>query len=132
MGMQAITDCSLDTVHLHWRHKDAVRKMLETKSFAAHAHKALDVFVPWRDVGIAHRPINADGIARIRFEIEITPAIDLPPPDNGFATDLPRSKPIEWFAGGSAVRIIDVVCPEDVTELVEAHRLALELLSRVD
>src|SRR5215211_3702127 len=132
MRVKTIANRRLDAVHFHRRLKHAVREMWKTERFAADADETLDMIVPRCDFGVANRPVDTDAVPKVGFEVEIAPAIDLTTPDDGFPTDLTRAKPIERLVRGSAVRIIGVVCPEDVTELVEAYRAALNRLARFD
>ncbi len=93
--------------------------MRQSFLLAAHADEALDVIVPRRDVGVADRPVDGDAVAQVGLEIEIAPAVHLASPDDRLAAHLPRAEPVERPIGRRRVRVVDVVGPEHVAQLVE-------------
>ena len=45
---------------------------------------------------------------------------------------MPRTKPVERFAARRAIRVIDVIGPELVTQLIERYRIPLHALPSVN
>src|SRR5213083_1019067 len=56
---------ALGAVHLPRRQKLAVGEMAEAQLLSAHAHEALHVRVPGRELAVADRPIDAVTVARV-------------------------------------------------------------------
>ena len=93
--------------------------MTSPESFAAHADETVRHGRTRAQYRRSEWASRRHAVAKICLEVEIAPAIDLAPPDDRFATHLTRAKPIEWFFSRSAVRVIDVVRPEElVAQLV--------------
>src|SRR4051812_36921681 len=83
----------LDAIQCHGRQKLAVRELRQSLGLTTHADEPLDEIVPGRDVGVSDGPVDGDAVARIGFEIEIAPPIDLASPDDRLAADLTGAKP---------------------------------------
>ncbi len=130
--MQPVADRRFHAVHFHRRLEGPVRQVRECERFATDADEPLDMIVPRPDVRITNRPVDAEPVSKIGLEIEIAPAIDLSPPDDRLAAYLARAEPVERLVRGSGVGIVDIVRPEPVTQFVEAHRPALDLLPFLD
>src|SRR5215472_18108309 len=86
--MHRVAHAQLRTVELHRREEFPVRKLCQALGLAAHADELLDVAVPGCDVRIADRPVDRDAFARVGLEVEVAPAVDLPPPHERAATDV--------------------------------------------
>src|SRR5581483_3743442 len=119
-------------IHRHRRLEQSVRQLREAFGPAAHADVPLDVIVPRREVRITDRPVDGDTITQVRLEIEVAPAIDLTPPDDRLAAELPRPKPVERLVGWRRVRVVNIVRPESPAHFVERHGSALDRLSGGD
>ena len=103
----ALLHLALEAVHLHRRQELAVGQLRQAVAAAADAGKALDVVVPRRDVRVADRPVDGDAVARVGLEVEVAPAVRLPPPEQRAAADVIAAHPVE--ALDLAVGILDVV-----------------------
>jgi hypothetical protein len=126
--MQSSRDQLLAAIERHRRLKLAVGQLRQVLPRALDAGVALDVVVPGGDVGIADRPVDGDTFLRVCLEVEIAPAVTLPPPHQRAATDLIAAIPVEAFDLG--VRIVLVGRPEGEVLLVERvvplqHRIRL-------
>ena len=128
--LHSLPDVLLRAVQRHRRQELAVRQLRQTLFLAADADEAVHVIVPWRDVGIANRPIDRDAVAQIGLEVEVAPAINLAAPDDRLAADLPGAEPVERTVRGRRVRVLHVIRPEDVTHFVERCGVALDRLPR--
>ena len=103
----ACLQMSLDAVELHRRQELAVGQLRQAFGAAAHADEALDVVVPRRDLGVADRPVDGDAVLRVRFEVQVAPAIALPAPHDRAAADVIAADPVE--ALDLRVRMLGVV-----------------------
>src|SRR5438034_9360878 len=115
----------LGTVQRHRREGLAVGELGEAERLARDPDELLDVVGPRRDVGIANRPVHAEAVARVRLEVEIAPAVYLPSPHDGPATDLATADPVERLVGIEAVRVLPVVHEELAAVLVAGVAVAL-------
>ena len=70
----------LEAVHLHRRQELAIGELRQTVARTADSREALDVVVPRNQFVIANRPIHADALLCVGFEIHRTPAIALAAP----------------------------------------------------
>ena len=118
----------LDAVERHRLEKLAVGKLWQPFRLAADTHERLDVVVPGGDVGVANRPVDADAFARIRLEVEIAPAVDLPSPHDRAPAHLAAANPRERLVGRGRVRILEVVHEKLVGHLVARVTLLLDRL----
>src|SRR6185436_17465026 len=98
---------SLDAIELHGRQEFAIGELWQSLRAAADADEALDVVVPRRDLGIAHRPVDSDSVLCVRPEVDVAPAIAMPAPQDGAAADVVTADPIE--ALDLSVRMLGVV-----------------------
>jgi len=118
----------LDAVERHRLEELAVGQLRQPFRLAADPDERLDVVVPRRDVGVANRPVDANALARVGLEIEIAPAIDLPPPHDRAPADLAAANPRERFVGRRGVRVFEVVHEKLVGHLVARIALLLDRL----
>ena len=116
----------LDNGHRHGGKKFTVRQLTQSLLCACDPDELLDVRVPWCDVLVPNRPVVPVSVLRVRFEIEITPPIDLAPPGDRASTDLSSAKPAERRAGRRRIRILVVVDEELVPHFVTGVALALD------
>src|ERR1051325_1989989 len=118
-----------DASHLHRWEKFSIGKLRQTFGLAANAGELFDVVVPRGYVRIADWPIDSNAVAKIRFKIQIAPAIALPAPHDGFAADLSPANPTEFRAGCVGVGIVLVVDEKFMGVLVASViALALDVL----
>src|SRR5208283_2760842 len=82
--------------------------MRQTQRFTGYPDELFDVVVPRLKIDIANRPIDGDSFAQIRGEIQITPPIGLPSPEDRAATYLPSTNPAKWFVFACGVGVLRV------------------------
>ena len=124
----------LDNVEIHRRLEDAVRQVGQTLCGAADTHPALDIIVPRRNVGIADRPVSADALLGVGFEIQIAPAIALPAPGDRTTANMIAANPVEavHFGVGMFVILHEPVVPLIVDRVAGALLLEIVLLHLVE
>src|SRR6267378_1909771 len=105
----AVPDHLLGAVQRHRGEELAVGQLRQAKALAADAGEPLDVIVPRRDVGVADRPVHAQAVARVGLEVEVAPAVHLPPPHDGPAAYLASADPVKRLVGIDRVGILPVV-----------------------
>ena len=109
-----------------------VRQLRHGFDRARDAGVALDVVVPRRKLGVAQRPIDGDAFARVRFEIEVAPAIALPSPQQRAAADVIAAIPIEALdLGVRRILLVDPPIEVALVQRVVAAQDAVRLLHRI-
>ena len=96
-GFEVVLHHGFHTVHLHGRKEFAIGQLCEVFPGSADPDKFLNIAVPWGDVLVTDGPVGTESVTRIRFEVEVAPAIALPAPHDGPAAYVVAPDPVEWF-----------------------------------
>src|SRR6185369_3787037 len=91
----ALFEGLLDDVHRHRRLELAIGQLRQPFGLAAHSDELLDVRIPWPDVAITNRPVDAVSVLLVRVEVEIAEAINVTSPHERAPADYVRPKPVE-------------------------------------
>src|SRR5688500_20171008 len=103
MRTESVPHRGFKDVHLHRGLKRAVGQMRKTHRLSAYPDESLDVVVPWRNVRIPNRPIDAVAVACVCLEVEVAPPVNLASPDDRLASDLARTKPVKRLPLGREI-----------------------------
>src|SRR5690606_5633730 len=90
----------------------AIRQLRQPLRLPRDTGELFHVGVPRRDVLVADRPIDAVAVPRVRFKVEIAPAIALPAPQHRASTQDVAAHPVERFLLVHDVRVETIVVPE--------------------
>src|SRR4051812_44465743 len=115
----------LGAIDLPRREEVAVRQMWQPKLLARDADEALDMAVPWCDVGITNRPIHSVAIPEIRLEVEIAPPPAGASPEQAASAEVVAANPAELLFGVADVGVFEIVDEEVLGCLTERVILAL-------
>ena len=96
----------LRAVQLHRWKEFAVRQLRKAQRFAGNSDEILDVVVPRHNIGIADGPIDGDPIAKVGFEVQVAPSVNLSAPHDGSPADLSPSNPAERLARRRGIRML--------------------------
>src|SRR5262249_26304543 len=118
----------LGAVQLHRWHELPIGQLRQALRLSAHTDEPLDVAVPGRNIRVAYRPVDADTLLRVGFEVQVTPSIDLPAPRDRAPADVTATDPYEWLAGIVVVGILQVVDEDLRPPLVTGAGLRLDRL----
>src|SRR5690606_29188397 len=94
IGFNFLLEILLHAVVLHRRQELPVGKVWDVFFFTADADEALHIIVPGSDVLIAYGPVYRDAVFEVGFEIEITPSIAVPSPQQGAPTQYVGPYPV--------------------------------------
>src|SRR5690606_6858906 len=115
----------LGGVHLHRLEELAVGQVRQALGLSRDADEALHVIVPRRDVGVADGTVYAVTVAQVGLEVEVAPAVHLPPPDQRAPANPTAANPRKRRVFD--IRILGVVEKKVLRRLVELPRSALDM-----
>src|SRR5258708_6704436 len=128
MFRNRIPDCHLCAVKLHGRKEFTVGQLRKSQRLAADSDEIFHVVVPWRYICVADRPINCNSLAKVRFEIQVAPSVNLAAPHYGAPTHLPSSDPPERLARLGRVGMLFVAYKKLCRPFIAGVAGALNLL----
>ena len=121
----------LGAVELHRWQELTVRQVREALRLSAHSDEFLDVRIPGRDIRVPNRPVDRNVFLGVRFEVEIAPAVHLPPPHDRAAADVTAPDPGKRRLRIVAVGVLPIVHEELGRPLVARSGLRLNGLLAV-
>ena len=95
MLLEPAGDQVFAAVQRHGRLELPVRQLRHPFQRSGNPGVPFDVVVPGCDIGVPNRPIGPEALAGVRLEVEVAPAIALPPPHQRAPTYVVAAIPVE-------------------------------------
>jgi hypothetical protein len=128
MFCDGVADHYFRTVQFHGWKKFAVGQVREPEGLTGDPNELFNVVVPGRQICVPDGPVDRNAFAKIGFEIEITPAVDLAAPHDRTSANLAATNLSEWLFRSGCIGIFFVADKKLCRPLITRVARALDRL----